>query len=222
MSIQSNTIKVLIEGIHENTYHKGWYKIDPLTSSVTLIKTKNQNILFDTGTLAYREKLIEELDKENLKPKDIDIIFNSHYHLDHVSNNTVFTNARQYSEHAIFDLKTGTVEIFTDKSLLREKVPETLEYFETPGHFHSHMSLAYTVDDLTYVMAGDVVREDIIRGTGYSANGATQTLYESIKKVFKKGDIIIPGHGRIIEGKIADELKEIVFNKFRTKHDLQS
>lgn len=207
-------IKLLFEGIHENTYHEGWYKIHPLTCSVTLIKTAGHNILFDTGTLAYRDKLIQELEKENLRPKDIDIIFNSHFHLDHVSNNTVFFNAKQYSNHAIFDLKTNSVEIFTDRSLLMKKIPENLEYFETPGHFHGHMSLLYKYNNVKYVMAGDVVREDIIRGTGYSANGTSETLRESMKKIFSKADVIIPGHGRIIEGEIFNELKQKVFNKF--------
>lgn len=215
-------IKVLFEGVHENTYHKGWYKIHPLTCSVTLIKTKNHNILFDTGTLAYRTKLLSELARENLEPKDIDIIFNSHFHLDHVSNNTVFFNAKQFSEHAAFDLKTNTVEIFTDKSLMKEKIPKDVEYFETPGHFHGHMSLKYSENGKNHVMSGDIVREDIIRGTGYSAGGVSKEAYESMKKVFEKADVIIPGHGRVIEGKLFKELKDILYNEFPKKHGFES
>lgn len=215
-------IKLLFEGQHPNSYHEGWYMIETLTSSVTLIKTKNHNILVDTGSLAFREKLLDELEKENIKPADIDIIFNTHFHLDHISNNTVFFNAKQFSEHAIYDLKTGKCEIFSDKSLLKKRVPKGIEFFDTPGHFRGHMSLLYEWEGKKYVVSGDVIREDIIRGEGYSANGMSQTLYESMKLIFEKADVIIPGHSRIIEGKLFDELKSIILNDFPKKHGLES
>jgi len=215
-------IKLIIEGKHANKYFNGYYRIEDLTSSVTLIRLKETNILIDTGTLAYRDQLIKGLMDEGIHTEDISYIFNTHFHLDHISNNTVFQNAKQVSEHAIFDLKTGKVDIYHDRSLLKNHIPSEIEFFRTPGHFKGHCSVLYNYENTNYVIAGDVVREDIIRGEGFSANGISQEFYDSMKLIFQKADIIIPGHGRIIEGTLFDELKSIVINDFPKKHGLKS
>lgn len=215
-------IKLLLEGKHKNVYFDDYYCIEELTSSVTLIRFKEYNILVDTGTLMYRDQLIKSLSDEGLYPKDITHIFNTHFHLDHISNNTVFYNAKQVSEHAIFDLKTGKCDIYNDKQLLKNRIPEEIEFFPTPGHFRGHCSVLYNYENKNYVIAGDIVREDIIRGEGFSANGVSQELYESMKLIFEKADVIIPGHGRIIEGTLFDELHSIVINYFPQKHGLKS
>jgi len=215
-------IKVLIEGKHTNSYFNGHYRIEDFTSSVTLIRLQNANILIDTGTLAYRDRLIKSLENENLFPNDIDYIFNTHFHLDHISNNTVFFNAKQVSEHSIFDLKTGKCDIYHERETLKKHIPEEVDFFQTPGHFKDHRSALYRDNDTNYVVAGDIIREDIIRGEGFSANGVSQTFYNSMKLIFQKADVIIPGHGRIIEGKLFDELYSIVLNDFPKKHGLES
>lgn len=215
-------IKVLLEGKHTNTYSTGHYRIEDFTSSVTLVRLKEVNLLVDTGTLAYREKLLEALSKEGISPEDINYIFNTHFHLDHTSNNTLFKNAKQVSEHSIFDLKTGKCDIFHNRELIKDYIPKEIEVLLTPGHFKNHCSILYSYEGKNYVMAGDVVREDIIRGDGFSANGVSQTFYNSMKLVFEKADVIIPGHGGIIEGKLLDELRSVVINEFPKRHGLES
>lgn len=215
-------IKVLFEGKHTNTYFDGYYRIEDLTSSVTLIRLNEANILVDTGTLAYKDQLINLLADEGLSPKDITHIFNTHFHLDHISNNTVFFNAKQVSEHAIFDLETGKCDIYHDRKLLEDHIPSEIEFFPTPGHFKDHRSVLYNYEGVNYVVAGDVIREDIIRGEGFSANGVSQEFYDSMKLIFRKADVIIPGHGRIIKGTLFDELHSIVINDFPHKHDIKS
>lgn len=215
-------IKVLLEGKHTNTYFDGYYRIEDLTSSVTLIRLADANILVDTGTLEYRDQLLQALKNENIKPEEINYIFNTHFHLDHVSNNTIFPNAKQVSQTAIFDLKTGKCDIFHGNEPIKNHYPKEIEFFPTHGHFRNHCSVLYKYEGKNYVVAGDIIREDIIRGEGFSANGVSQQFYDSMKLIFEKADIIIPGHGRIIEGTLFDELHSLVLNEFPKKHDLKS
>ncbi|MBD3156751.1 MBL fold metallo-hydrolase, partial [Candidatus Peregrinibacteria bacterium] len=113
-------ISVLLEGKHKNTYKKGYYRIEDFTSSVTLIAIKDAIILVDTGTLAYRQQVLDALAHHNIHPSDVTHIINTHFHLDHISNNTLFPHAKQISEHAIFDLKTGKCSIYHDQTLLQK------------------------------------------------------------------------------------------------------
>ncbi len=213
-------ITVLLEGKHTNTYMNGYYRIEDFTSSATLITLKDSVILVDTGTLAYRTKLLDALKRHQISPSDVTHIINTHFHLDHISNNTLFRNAKQISEHAVFDLGNGKCTIYQNQKLLNKQLPDGIEFFKTPGHFKGHCSVRYKENGTRYVMAGDIIREDIIRGEGFSANGISKEFYQSMKNVFSKADVIIPGHGRIIEGTLFDELHSLVLNEFPKKHEL--
>ena len=56
--------------------------------TTTLIKENGLKILVDPG--ANKDKLLEALSLEGLKPEDIDMIFLTHYHLDHTINIRLF------------------------------------------------------------------------------------------------------------------------------------
>ena len=62
-------VKVLIEG-YAKEIENGWLA----SSSVTLIKSDNKNIIVDPG--CNRKLLLESLEKENLKISDIDFVIN--------------------------------------------------------------------------------------------------------------------------------------------------
>lgn len=202
-------IKVLLIGEHRNFYKDGYYTINPLTSSVTLIKIKNHNILVDTGALFYSKKIIKALGEEGLEPKDIDIIFNTHYHLDHTSNNHFFVNAKIYVGNGMLDLKTGICTIYMD--LNKRKLPKGLEILQTPGHTKSHFSVVYKEDGKTYAAAGDAVREDFLTDKNLPwSSEDNKTFIQSMKKVFDIADVIIPGHGEIIEGERMEKLRKLL------------
>lgn len=203
-------IKILFEGVHTNHQFPGYYTIDPLTSSVTLIQQGQggKNILVDTGTPAFRQKLFSELLKENLKPEDIHYVLNTHFHLDHCGNDAFFPNAEVIIGRSRLDYKTGAATIFEDLSLA--KFPYGIELLPTPGHTLDHWSYVYREGGVTYVFAGDAVREDIIRGRKYPHVHDLEKWLESMKKIFSIADIIIPGHGRVIEGAVKTELRKLV------------
>jgi glyoxylase-like metal-dependent hydrolase (beta-lactamase superfamily II) len=75
-----------------------------IQATCLLVKTGQKLVLLDTGFGPDFEpnvgKLVENLETEGVKPADIDIVINSHAHLDHIGGNTdaegkpVFPNAR--------------------------------------------------------------------------------------------------------------------------------
>jgi glyoxylase-like metal-dependent hydrolase (beta-lactamase superfamily II) len=209
-------IKVLIEGLHQD--HKGddafEYVIDPLTSSVTLIRDGGKNILVDSGAFFHSGKLLEALEAEGLKADDIDHVLNTHYHLDHTTNNFLFKNAFVGVGQNLLDHKTGKAHIYhTDDNNVNDPkrnphFPKMIEDLPTPGHTVPHHSYIYKEDGVTYVLAGDAISEKRLRKgkvRGYDVKAFLQNMI----KILEIADTIIPGHGPVIEGENLRELLKL-------------
>lgn len=202
-------IEVLFEGLHENRFYPdGHYHIEPLRSSVTLIRDEGVNILFDTGSLAVADLLVEELKKRGLAPRDIHHVFNSHYHLDHCFNDYLFAKTALIHTYNATILPNGSVDIYPNPDL--RLLPSFLKTLKTPGHTGSDMSLIYHWEGKTWVLAGDAVREDFIRQETPLSAGNKKDFFENMKLVFQSGDIIVPGHGRVIRGEVKKELEGLL------------
>lgn len=204
-------IKVLFEGVHEEHWFTGYYEIHSLTSSVTLIQDKGINVLIDTGSAAFKDILFKKLQEHSLKPEDVYYICNTHFHLDHTSNDIFFKNAEVFVGRSKLDYKTGVATIYNDASLM--KYPCEIQMIHTPGHTFDHTSYLYEENGLRYVCAGDAIREDFIRQKIIPRVHEREKYLESIRTIFDSADIIIPGHGRIIEGDLKKELYELVCSK---------
>ncbi len=202
-------IEVLFEGEHKNFPHEGaYYHIDPLTSSVTLIQEDGVNILFDVSSMVRKDQLLEVLEERGLKPEDIHHVVNSHHHLDHTFNNHLFAGtAFIHSAHAMLD-KEGVAHIFPPDEV--RGLPKDVELVETPGHTEADVSLVYEWEGKTWMCVGDAVREDLIRAEAPLSTRNPQDLLNTMKLIFERADVIIPGHGRVIEGKLKDELYELL------------
>jgi len=55
-----------------------------------LISDRRHNIVVDTGLPHEAHAIMKALELRGLKPTDIRLVINSHFHIDHVSNNTLF------------------------------------------------------------------------------------------------------------------------------------
>lgn len=211
-------IQVLFEGIHTNHHGDGYYDIDPLTSSVTLIKgagnagEKEVNILIDTGTPKFFPLLKEKLLQHKLQPEDIQYIFNTHFHLDHCGCDAFFPNAVVWVGRSNLDYKTGRARVYTNTDLI--EYPGGVKVIFTPGHTVDHASYLYEEAGVRYVCAGDAVREDIIRSQRIPKVHLPEKFIPSMKKIFEVADVIIPGHGRIIQGELKSELAKLLDGKW--------
>ena len=190
------TIKVLIEG-YAKELEKGWVA----SSTTCLITTKNKKIITDPG--CNRKKLLEALKKEGLTTDDINYVFLSHCHPDHILLAGIFEKAK----YVTFDSN-----LIYDKDLLlafdKHVLGKDIEILETPGHVLEHLSLLVNTPKGKVAIAGDVIWwidnekqvVDINQKDHSQAKGMNmETLIESRKKLLELADYIIPGHGKIFK-----------------------
>jgi glyoxylase-like metal-dependent hydrolase (beta-lactamase superfamily II) len=112
-------------------------------------------------------RLPQELERAGVAPTEVDIVFFTHLHIDHVGWGPLFTSARAFvhaEEWAYFDrpltheklghfARAGRLELVEGEA----EIAPGLSAIPTPGHTPGHMSLR--VDD-TFVL-GDVVAHPV-------------------------------------------------------------
>lgn len=200
-------VKVLIEG-YAKEIKGGWLA----SSTTTLIKPsfalqtkglrkgkkRGKNILVDPGT--NRKLLLKKLEKEGLKPEDIDFVFMTHYHPDHNLLTGIFIKAKVLDDEMIYE---------NDKQTNHEGIiPETdIRIIKTPGHEKFHGSLVVLTDKGVVVVAGDVFwwadneKQKTDKTSLLSHKDPfikdEEALLESRKKILAIADWVIPGHGRM-------------------------
>ena len=190
------TVKILVEG-YAKKLKNGWVA----SSSTCLITSGSKRIITDPG--CNREKLLATLKRENLSTKDIDYVFLSHQHPDHILLAGIFENAKvvTYDSNLIYDNDSMTE--FNAHSLGKE-----IEILQTPGHVLEHISLIVNTNDGKIAIAGDAIwwldnekQEFKINQYDHSqAKGMDMTtLIESRKKLIAVADYIIPGHGKMFK-----------------------
>lgn len=102
------------------------------TSTTVLLESMGKKVLVVPG--ANAELLIGELNYRSIKLDEIDIIFLTHYHLDHI------LNIRLFPKNSIYD---GDTIYTNDKETFYEEViPDTdIKVIPTPGHASEHVTL---------------------------------------------------------------------------------
>lgn len=104
-----------------NILHVGSSSLVQSSSNVILIQNDGLNILVDSGNHNCREAVLHALHNLQLSPDDIDIIINTHLHLDHCANNHVFPNAKVLVHKNELDWITRTISCIRRANDMREK-----------------------------------------------------------------------------------------------------
>lgn len=190
-----SNFKILIEG-----YARDEDDYEVASPSTVLIEDGGLKILVDPGS--NQKLLIEALGKEGLQPKDIDIIFLTHYHLDHILNMRLFPDK---------DIYDGDTISIGDKIIeYSGNIPKTnIRVIPTPGHAFEHCSLFVNTEKGKIVIAGDVLwwRDDEAQKTDKQSLlkhsdpfvKDIKALKESREKILTIADYIIPGHGKMFK-----------------------
>ncbi|MCG2690330.1 MBL fold metallo-hydrolase, partial [Candidatus Parcubacteria bacterium] len=143
------------------------------------------------------------LEKEGLQLKDINIIFLTHYHLDHLLNIRLFPDKDIYDGDTI---NRGDKIIPFDGKI----IPKTkIQIIKTPGHAFEHCSLLVKTNEGNIIIAGDVwwwwneEKQKIDKKSLLSRKDPfvkdTNTLRKSRQKLLSLADFIIPGHGEMFK-----------------------
>ncbi len=163
-------------------------------STVTLVQTEGHNILVDTSTKQQRTPILQGLSSAGLRPEDIDMLINTHLHLDHIGNNDLFTAASKMarseeSPDASFIGITEDAEILPGISLMH-----------TPGHSRGSMSVVVEADR-RYVIAGDAIptRDNLEKWRPPMIHYDRNVALDSMRRIGDIADVIIPGHGNAFE-----------------------
>lgn len=63
------------------------------SSSCTLLTSDSARVLVDTGLMLQETALLDALARHGVAPDGIDLVINTHLHIDHCGNNALFTRA---------------------------------------------------------------------------------------------------------------------------------
>jgi len=100
-------------------------------TSVLLSKGRH-HIVVDTGMPHEAHEIVKALELRGLRPTDIRIVINSHFHIDHVSNNTLFPGSEIFGSQESYDWSRAVYSDLLDKqnweTLILKYYPETFEY----------------------------------------------------------------------------------------------
>jgi len=187
-------ISVLAEGYVE-ILEGGRLRASP---SAVLIEDAGTRLLVDPG--ADRKGLLSGLARRGLSPEDVDLIFVTHTHLDHIINLRLFPETDVCDSSFIY---RGDEEIPCGNF-----VPGTeVEVLPTPGHTPDHASLLVTVENEVWLVAGDLFwwRDDAVQRTDRKSllaledESATDpaALMTSRMRALARAEVVIPGHGKV-------------------------
>lgn len=144
-----------------------------------LIVTDSERILLDTGIaplppslariVRFRKDvtIFEELNRLSLSPQDIDVVINTHLHMDHCGNNSAFSRARfivqarelEYARNPDRFMRGGYVSSFFTQDFDtvdgETEVTSGVRLIETPGHTPGHQSVIINAGGRQFIYTGD-------------------------------------------------------------------
>lgn len=97
-----------------------------------LISNGRHHLVVDTGLPHEAHQLLRELEKRGLKPADIGTVVNTHFHVDHVLNNSLFPGSCIYATQESYEWCRSLYADLKDNAnwekLALKYYPETVEY----------------------------------------------------------------------------------------------
>lgn len=196
----------------------GLQKGIPASISVFLLQKDNKNILFDTGNGFSDSRLIPTLGNIGIKPEDINYIFLTHMHGDHIGglikdNSKVFKNAIVYVSKKEFDtwvcdtIQNGE----TPQTIFADLYKTNINFFEysdtlpceiiarngtghTPGHTIFEIDKLLVVGDLIHGEALQLAHPEICANYDMDKKSAITTRIKYLKYAKEKNKLIAGMH----------------------------
>ena len=183
-------------------------------SHTYLIRAAHRNVLIDSGLDQNFLSLQEQLLGLGMKVKDIDIVINTHEHLDHIGSNRYFQEFSLIAAHRFAATKITLqdhyvtlyrsrdlnevplhVHLWLENRALFDLGSHTLEVLHTPGHTSGSICL-YEFTSKT-LFSGDTV----FAGGALSYIAESGSIGDYINSITRlearKISRIYPGHGKV-------------------------
>lgn len=110
------------------------------SAASTLLSNGNHHLVVDTGMTHEEHLLVEALQQRGLSTSDIGAVINTHFHIDHVLNNSLFPGSVIYASQESHDWCCSLYSDMLDsqcwEKLVLKYYPETLEYDHAVEHMH--------------------------------------------------------------------------------------
>ena len=189
--------------------------------SVFLLESEGKKALFDAGFFVKNSKnkgILDRLEELKISPDEIDYIFITHFHWDHIdglideNNNIIYKNAKIYVSNEEYNGKVGggppdkigvqdRVKKICEKQIIKFNFEDTLPLGVIPikafGHTPGHT--CYRKDDLLII--GDLIHGEKIQFKYPEIcavyDGDEKQSIESRKKILKYAEenkLFIAGH----------------------------
>lgn len=223
--------QILLPGIPitSNRGALGW-------SSVTLVQTAGYKLLVDTGSYGDRSLLLKCLGEAGLRPDEINAVFLTHFHYDHMMNFDLFANAMFHLAEEEIDYVTGGGYLKANDpfvpapcyQLMESRVKpfsgevEILPGVRTlplPGHTPGMAGVLLEQDQV--LIAGDGIKNghEFVLGLPPPAFAGSERALNSYQRGAEAARIIVPGHDNPFRLPITGEVEylttfslEIIFS----------
>ncbi|MDR2529616.1 MAG: MBL fold metallo-hydrolase [Synergistaceae bacterium] len=191
-------------------------------STIVLLRREKRLCLVDTGGHGARLWLLQALKDRGLHPNDVDSVFLTHLHFDHIANVSLFPRAMFYLGQVEWEyantvedpvVQEGVLPLLRafKKTLLKKDGEEVLpgvSFLLTPGHTPGSASLL--VDEgIKTAISGDAIKNRVELATGnVGMTQAAEVSRKSVEKVKALAARVLPGHDcalRLEGGRVVPE-----------------
>jgi glyoxylase-like metal-dependent hydrolase (beta-lactamase superfamily II) len=173
------------------------------TATCTLLEHDGQRILVDPSP--HPPELERFLwDRAGLEPPDIDLLFVTHFHGDHLWGAELFSDRPWLMAQAGLDewraKEVEQPELAALFSPAEDNLPEGVALYPCPGHTWSHCGLRVETRWGTLIVAGDSVMtpEHFEAEEGHSNAVDFALSTKTIQAIKADADLVIPGHANLI------------------------
>lgn len=183
-------------------------------SSLHLLVHADRRVLVETGPPAYIPLITAGLSRHGFTRTDVTDVLITHAHWDHLSNITMFPQARVWMAHAEFEwaLTLPSDEPFishphlqelkwrgVERAVDGEEALSGIAVIGTPGHTPGHVAYVAHTTDGPMIFAGDSVKNLSELATGQVDSTLDRRASEaSVRRLrtymTESGAILVPGH----------------------------
>lgn len=159
------------------------------SATVTLVEASGKRIIVDTGSPDECDKLLFDLKAMGLDPKKVDLVINTHLHIDHCGCNELFENAIVYA-HELESPPIGNLRISGSLTLF-----PGVEIVHTPGHTAGSVTV-FVSAERRYAICGDAIPTKANYESHVPPFVAVDKALalKSMEAILATADIVVPGH----------------------------